>query len=511
MSVEVSFVDISNATFRTTSEADTANQSFMNRLGLQERYGPARLAIARSLSEVTTPPVMEDSTLGKTIAGHILFGADLTTWVSLLVEHQAAPLASVKEVQSRVRDHWHRGISLLENDWRQCDGDFDEFVLKVASRAGLPQGNGQQGESATADGSQLEEFLRAGPISLRIGDPGTDLATKRPVDWVSNASGYAPHVAVMGGTNSGKTHSTLGLLRQLEKKAKCPILFFDIAKGDISQKTELIQPLNLQHVQVPAQPIPLDFLSYNPEAGEIASDVALAFRDTFERVEKLGGNQRDVLREAVTRVLGREQHVAFQQIRDEVLQLCAEREMQAGKLESVLNDLCAGRPLFTPTLSMQEFFSKSWLIDLHRSSETQQRLSVFLVLDAAKRYFMQLPDAPADAAGHRAYRAVIAIDEARRVLGFKHASLSDLVRLVRSKGVAIWLMSQSPDDFDAEEDNFLENIGLAISFRTNAVKPKALRAVLGNNIELSTLPAGVAVTRLPGERNFVKVQAWEPH
>lgn len=41
------------------------------------------------------------------------------------------------------------------------------------------------------------------------------------------------------------------------------------------------------------------------------------------------------------------------------------------------------------------------------------------------------------------------------------------------------MMSQSPDDFDQEEDNFLENIGLAVSFRTNATKPKILKNDLG--------------------------------
>src|SRR6185437_15558101 len=138
-----------------------------------------------------------------------------------------------------------------------------------------------------------------------------------------------------------------------------------------------------------------------------------------------------------------------------------------------------------------------WLIDLHQATETQQKLVVFLVLDAAKRHFMNQQDSPLDDQRHRSYRAIMAIDEARRVLGFKHPSLSDLIRLVRSKGVGIWLMSQSPDDFDKEQDDFLENIGLAVSFRTNATRLKTLRTVLGGDVDLSSLPAGVAVTRLP--------------
>jgi DNA sulfur modification protein DndE len=71
-------------------------------------------------------------------------------------------------------------------------------------------------------------------------------------------------------------------------------------------------------------------------------------------------------------------------------------------------------------------------------------------------------------------------------------------------------LSQSPDDFDQEEDNFLENIGLAISFRTNATRLKTLRTILGADVDLSSLPAGVAVTRPAGKNSYVRVQAWEP-
>ena len=203
------------------------------------------------------------------------------------------------------------------------------------------------------------------------------------------------------------------------------------------------------------------------------------------------------------------QPTTLESVRDTVQRICEERSVKAGSLASVLNDLCAGRPLFTPRMSPEEFFSRSWLIDLHGATESQQRLVVFLVLDAALRYYMGLPDAPTDNSGSRAYRGIHAIDEARRVLGYKHPSLSNLIRLVRSKGVAIWLLSQSPDDFDQEEDNFLENIGLAVSFRTNATRVKTIKAVLGGDVDLASLPVGVAVTRLPGRPSFVKVQAWE--
>ena len=469
------------------------------------RYSPARLAISRSLSETSTPPHAEDDEGGKVIKGSELFGDDLPVWISLIVQHHGSCIASLKDLQVLVVNHWHRGALLLWDDWKNQREDFDRFLLLLATRAGIKEG----------PGTQVQEYFHVdkfsgvpSPITLRIGDPGIDIVTKKPVDWISNAPGVAPHVALMGGTNSGKTYLALNLLRQIKKQANCPILFFDIAKGDIAEKTHLISPLGIRKVCIPGDPVPLNFLALEGRDAEEAGQVALAFRDSFEKVSKIGAVQKDILRDAVIQALQGSPPITLNDVRDAVQHVCEEQGVRGGTLSSVLNDLCIGRSLFFPELSPQEFFSKSWLVDLHNATDTQQKLVVFLILDAAKRYFMGLPDAPTDESGHRGYRAIIAIDEARRVLGYKHPSLSNLIRLARSKGVGIWLMSQSPDDFDQEEDEFLANIGLTISFKTNASRIRTLKNILGTDIDLAALPPGVVVTRLSG-KNCIKVQAWE--
>ena len=96
-----------------------------------------------------------------------------------------------------------------------------------------------------------------------------------------------------------------------------------------------------------------------------------------------------------------------------------------------------------------------------------------------------------------------------KALGYGQPSLISLVRESRSKGATIFLISQSPDDYDQEEDNFLENVGLAMCFRTNATSSRALKSWLGQQVDLGALPAGVAVTRLPGNTSVTRVRAWE--
>jgi DNA sulfur modification protein DndE len=501
-----SFAQIATVGFRTSKEADDLGQKFMQLLGVRTRYIPIRLALARSFADPTSPDSIEGLELCKVIKGEFLFGSDPYAWIALLTQHGGRPLLYVKDLQLAVGEHWHRGIKMLWKDWHNLDGNFENFLLFLATRAGVPEGAASKFGALIPPSS---ENLKAQPVVVRIGDPGTEISTGKAVDWVTNAPGYPPHLALMGGTNSGKTHLCLNLLRQVKKQANCPILFLDIAKGDIADKTDLISSLGMEHIQIPRSPIPLNFLSLQSSSVEDRNQTAIGFRDSFERVSRIGPVQKDLLREAVVRALGVPGPTTMTSIRDSINVECEERDVAGGTLLSVMNDLCAGHPLFTPELDPASFFGRSWLIDLHAGSDTQQRLAVFLILDAAKTYFMSLPDSPTDEDGNRAFRGVIVIDEARRVLGLKHPSLANLIRLARSKGVAIWLVSQSPDDFDQEDENFLENIGVAISLRTNSTRSRALKAILGGEVNLSGLAAGEAVTRIPGRTHYVRVKVWE--
>jgi hypothetical protein len=75
--------------------------------------------------------------------------------------------------------------------------------------------------------------------------------------------------------------------------------------------------------------------------------------------------------------------------------------------------------------------------------------------------------------------------------------------------VSVFLISQSPDDYDTVEDNFLDQIGLTVCFRSNGTSPRVLKACLGQTVDLAGLPDGVAVSRLPGQASVSRIKAWE--
>src|SRR5579885_1135614 len=172
--------------FRTSKRADEVNDLMQSKLGLRFRYEPARLAIAHSLALPDRAPPLGDEDAddyGKVIHGDNLFGDDdLPLWVALIVEKAGLRNATVEDIQEQVRRHWHRGILLLQTEWENCGGVYEQFILYLAERAGLPDHGGQG--TATDEGAILGAGREDLGVTLRLGDPGTDLTTRQPVYWL---------------------------------------------------------------------------------------------------------------------------------------------------------------------------------------------------------------------------------------------------------------------------------------------------------------------------------------
>jgi DNA sulfur modification protein DndE len=136
--MSATLLDLSRGDFRTTRAADELNARFQVLLGLPHRYGPARLALGRSLG-LLSQPTMELNSLGfgRPIKGEQLFGqgVELSSWLTLIVEHVEGAELPRRDFQALVAAHWHRGIYLLWEDWKASAGDFDGFIARLVRHA----------------------------------------------------------------------------------------------------------------------------------------------------------------------------------------------------------------------------------------------------------------------------------------------------------------------------------------------------------------------------------------
>jgi DNA sulfur modification protein DndE len=498
-------LEVNNASFATSSSAAECCDLVQRLLGQVSKNIPARLAIAKSLALESQPPKIPAGDRGPSIRGTNLFGDDIRVWLACIIERHKQDKISLADFQDLVARHWARGAELLKNSIEAADADFDRFVHSLASEAGMPSSATSLGHGSMGASGQSASY-RKGPVVVSIGELSVNLANQQKVSWVLNAAGRPPHIAVVGAAGTGKTRSSMSMVRDIARQSGAPVLLFDMAKGDIAADATLVKTLGASVIASPDQAIPLDVL-YSERSENAIKSCAKRFRESFKRIPKsrIGDAQGDILREAAEVALRAQRPTTIRHVFDALRNLYNDKQRKEDVVTATFNDM-VGSDLFTPQLSPSDFFSRSWVLDLHAADEVTQRLVVFLLMDAAHRYLSGLEDAPLDSGGHRSLRLLICIDEARRVMGYDHDGIVSLVRESRSKGGAMMFMSQSPDDFNQGDENYFENIGLGVCFKTNA-KSAALTAMLGQQVDLGALGSGVCVTRL-ADVGFMRVKAW---
>ena len=133
------------------------------------------------------------------------------------------------------------------------------------------------------------------------------------------------------------------------------------------------------------------------------------------------------------------------------------------------------------------------IIDLHELTVLRE-MTVSLVLNTLYRELMAMPDTEVNN-GARQMRTIIVIDEAHHFLKDKrrNAILERLIREIRSKGASVFLMSQSPDDYDQDNFDFTELLEFIFLLQSNAGATKFLQNAFGVSAQQSkTLSAEVA-------------------
>lgn len=506
----LSLMEVTNASYKTTRAADEQCADLLLKLGYKVRYLAARLAIARSLA-LTTPvdlsAIDEEEDYSGSIRGQQLFGdgSDPAAWLSLITQRAGRTVATRRDLQALVSAHWKRGAELLVTDWAEAQNDLSAFVARLADLASFREGGPTRVGDVSGGGAVVEA-----EVILPLGEVAEDVQSGEQVNFALNAPGGSPHMAIMGGAGSGKTRTAVHMLKRLRQQGSVPLLAFDF-KGDLSEA--LASVFDADVVSPPRIPVPLNCLHVGQSDETGLREAAGRIRESIARVKnsKIGGIQSEALREAVLSVLksaARGQEVGLADVSRALANEYSQRGRKPDELSATLNELTQFS-LFEPSLSPGEFFGKSWIIRLPQDSTPEvRRLIINLTLDALDRWLNSLPDSPV-VDGRRSLRHLCMLDEAHVILSSKLPALGTLVRMSRSKGGVIMLVSQSPDDFDGDTDGFLDNMGLTMAFSTQA-RPGPTKAIFGSGVSLVDLPVGQAVCRIRTDARVRRVQAWQP-
>jgi len=341
-----------------------------------------------------------------------------------------------------------------------------------------------KGQSEVSTAYQSEKM--SGDYLLRV-YIGKRKADQEPINYDINLADN-PHVAIMGGSGSGKTYFIKHLLKEIRKQSsfQTNFIIFDYKDGDIAKDKVFLDATQATLIDVKRTPIPLNLFAGVPaDAEKEQKSRAEKIVDIVRNVEaNIGKVQEQNLYQAILNAY--DNNVPFPDfaaVRQE-LELINPRP---DSLTSVFRPLVEqeyfadrNRPAWN------DWVNRTVVVDIHEIE--RKDLVCFFILSQVHDELKKLGPAPtSEKSGARKLRTIVVIDEAHYFLSSKKRAkiLENMIRDVRSSGGAIVLASQSPDDYDKSDFNFLELIEYPVALGSTPRSGKFLEQKYGLNKQTS--------------------------
>ncbi len=442
----------------------------------QPNYVAMRLAFGRSLQTNREPIFQETDTeiLEKSKAGKgneqpalVHFEQEQRLVFQALLSQKYLRKIEDDEYVDLLAAHIEHGLHVIFHETEKLKG-YD-YLSAIANRAlGDLKGNKKEESTFTTN----QNSGQADVLSVRI---GINKKTKQPIEFQINTAAN-PHFGVMGGSGSGKTYFLKHLLKQirLQSQYETHFIFFDYAKGDIAADESFLRDTQAEVINVKHRPLPLNIFASAAKDEKEQKSAAERIVGVFKNVEaNFGKVQEESLYNAI--IWGYENNAPYPDF--DVIR--AEVQKQTKKADTLTSIL---RPLVEQHYfaRMDEFIWETWtnktlVIDIH---EIERRdLICFLILDRIFSELKRLGDAPFNKDSQaRKIRTVVVLDEAHNFLAEKKRALilQKMIREVRSMGGMVILASQSPDDYDAADFDFLELLEFPIVLKSTPKSHKFL-------------------------------------
>jgi DNA helicase HerA-like ATPase len=473
-------------------------------------YVPIRLAIGRSLlsGDRLSSGDYKEEDRKRAIDTQQIFsggGTDYTPLFRALIVQRYGRSIGDEEFLPLLKAHVDHGFSLIRLDTEKfrSNDEYVDYLVELA-QAGLDQ----RGIDAPPQVQIVPAF--SGLLTLEL---GVDAKTETPVRVEFNRQ-TNNYLAVTGKPGSGKTQFVKDLLAQIRIQSDYAVnfIFFDYAKGDVADDDAFIEATRADVVRLPDESLPVNpFARVNVGSETAVKVAAQEFADLIRDVEKrLGTIQAQLLYDAILRGFEAQRGEKppfpdFDIIRREIEDDYANNKRKLDTLTEIMRQLTDFH-IFSTTRSpdlWQSLSDRTVVIDLHGLTVLRE-LTVCFVLNSLYRELMAMPDTAVNE-GVREMRTIVVIDEAHHFLKDKKRNqiLERLIREIRSKGASVFLMSQSPDDYDQPDFDFAELLEFIFILQSSANSTKFLQSALGiTAAQAKEVATGVA--NLPTAHAFAK-------
>lgn len=329
------------------------------------------------------------------------------------------------------------------------------------------------------------------------------------------------NIAIAGMAGSGKTQLMKDILYQISKNTnnELKFIFFDYkGEGNPEQLKPFLDATECKFVDIVNDGgIEFNpFLSINLDERQKPFSIR-AFVDTISTfVPKMGVSQENILITLINNLIDSKNgsYPSILDLSEELENYYEENNIRQDTLYSIVRDLSTN--IFNCDPHNPNILDKSLYLNLPPAlSDTLRQLVVFLLLRYFNSYFSSTNDCePNDHIFPLRY--VIVIDEAHIYLKNKNArkALEELLRLLRSKGVIIVMLSQGVEDYKTKDFDFASQVKLPICLNVQNKDYKAISNFVGTpsskyklETEIKKLESGKGLINI-GEPKMVKLRQW---
>jgi hypothetical protein len=437
----------------------------------QDDYIPLRIAFGRSLQTKAEPkypdnPDVSNKTSKRKSLQLTTFEQSQGILFKALVSQLYKRRVEGDQYVDLLTAHIEHGLWLIATETEKISG-YD-YIAMIANVLNVREGTGLVKEHAIISPKVLQVKI------------GVDKINQQPVEYQINIA-QNPHFAIIGGSGAGKTYFLKYLLKEIRQATnfKTNFIIFDYKDGDIAKDEPFLKATQAMVLNARNTPLPLNIFAGAQYDEKEQKSRAERIVEIVKNVEaNIGKVQEENLYRAIVNAYqNHSPYPDFEAIRDELTEINSKPD----SLTSVL------RPLVEQNYfaSKEKHIYDSWLnqtlvIDIHQIE--RKDLVCFFVLNQIYQELKNLGQAPVDSATKaRQIRIVVVIDEAHYFLeNPKRAKiLARMIREVRSSGGAVILASQSPDDYDQADFDFLEQIEFPIILKSNPKSHKFLEQKFG--------------------------------
>ncbi len=329
------------------------------------------------------------------------------------------------------------------------------------------------------------------------------------------------NIAIAGMAGSGKTQLIKDVLYQISSNTnhELKFIFFDYkGEGNPEQLKPFLDATKCDFIDI----VNDGGLKFNPflsiSLDERQKPFSIkAFVDTIATfVPSVGVAQKNILMNVITELFDEKkgQYPSINELFDKLEEYYEENKKKPDTLYAGIQDLTTN--IFNCSHDNPNILDNSLYLNLPPAlSDTLRQLVVFLLLRYFNTYFSSTNDCEPN--NHIfPLRYVIVIDEAHIYLKNKNArkALEELLRLLRSKGVIIVMLSQGVEDYRTKDFDFASQVKLPICLNVQNKDYKSISHFVGTpsskyklETEIKKLDSGKGLINL-GNTQIIELNQW---